>query len=103
MLYEKYFEEKLKLYNRIGMPLMDYEEILEASQERKPNQIINPEIIHHWAANKIAEEYSHLRILKSGESKAHLYGDIYIHNLKYVIPESDESRYPGSIKNTIIT
>jgi len=83
ILSENDFEEERKLYTRIGMPLMDYEAILEEGQKDKPDKIINPEIIHHWAANKIAEEYSHLRILGSGESKAHLYGDIYIHNLKY--------------------
>lgn len=83
ILSENEFEEERKLYTRIGMPLMDYEAILEESQMNNPDRIINPEIIHHWAANKISEEYSHLRILGSGESKAHLFGDIYIHNLKY--------------------
>ncbi len=82
ILSEQHFEQERKLYTRIGMPLMDYEEILEKGPQSKRG-IINPERIHHWAANKIAEEYSLLRILDDEEQKAHLYGDIFIHKLKY--------------------
>ncbi|MHA2181875.1 MAG: anaerobic ribonucleoside-triphosphate reductase, partial [Promethearchaeota archaeon] len=35
------------------------------------------------ASNRISEEYSHLRILSNEESKAHLYGDIHIHKLRF--------------------
>ncbi len=83
ILSEQSFENERKLYTRIGMPLMDYEEILEKGLKDKSYKLINPEKIHHWAANQLAEEYSHLRILSSEESRAHLFGDIYIHELKY--------------------
>jgi ribonucleoside-triphosphate reductase len=83
ILSEQHFENERKLYTRIGMPLMDYEAILEKGLKVKEEETLNPESIHHWAANRIAEEYAHLRILNSEESKAHLYGDIYIHNLKH--------------------
>ena len=83
ILSEQHFENERKLYTRIGMPLMDYEEFLEKFSREKPKKIINPEKIHHWAANQIAEEYAHLRILSDEESQAHLYGDIHIHKLKY--------------------
>ena len=83
ILSEQHFENERKLYTRIGMPLMDYEEFLEKFPREKPKKIINPEKIHHWAANQIAEEYAHLRILSDEESQAHLYGDIHIHKLKY--------------------
>jgi len=83
ILSENQYEQERKLYTRIGMPLMDYEKILEISQKDSPDNIINPEKIHHWAANQLAEEYTLLRILNDEESKAHLFGDIYIHQLKY--------------------
>jgi len=83
ILSEQHFEEERKLYTRIGMPLMDYEEILEKGPNNKTYKPKNPEKINHWSANKIAEEYAHLRILNNEESKAHLYGDIHINGLCY--------------------
>ncbi len=83
ILSENHYEKERKLYTRIGMPLMDYEEILEKLEEDIIKSVINPEKIHHWAANQLAEEYTLLRILTDEESKAHLFGDIYIHQLKY--------------------
>ncbi len=83
ILSENQYEQERKLYTRIGMPLMDYEKILEVSQNNSSERIINPEKIHHWAANQLAEEYTLLRILNDEESKAHLFGDLYIHQLKY--------------------
>jgi len=83
VLSEQHFEEERKLYTRIGMPLMDYEAILEYGVDENANQDMNPESIHHWAANRISNEYALLRLLDSEESKAHLYGDIHIHMLRY--------------------
>jgi ribonucleoside-triphosphate reductase len=85
ILSEQHFENERKLYTRIGMPLMDYEQILQKNSKRKAFTWINPEKIHHWAANQIAEEYAHLRILTNKESKAHLAGDIHINGLSYFV------------------
>jgi ribonucleoside-triphosphate reductase len=83
ILSEEHFEEERKLYTRIGMPLMDYEEILEEGITENANQDLNPESIHHWAANRIADEYALLRLLDSEEAQAHLCGDIHVHMLRY--------------------
>lgn len=83
ILSEQHFENERKLYTRIGIPLMDYEKILETGFDRHPEKIINPEKIHNWAANRISEEYAHLKILTSEESAAHLSGDLHIHKLRY--------------------
>ncbi len=83
ILSEQHFEEERKLYTRIGMPLMDYEDLLEHGVDENANQDMNPESIHHWAANRISNEYALLRLLDSEESRAHLYGDIHIHMLRY--------------------
>ncbi|MBY9002373.1 MAG: anaerobic ribonucleoside-triphosphate reductase [Candidatus Lokiarchaeota archaeon] len=83
ILSEEHYEEARKLYTRIGMPLMDYEAILEKGINENANQDMNPESIHHWAANRISDEYALLRILDSEEAHAHLYGDLHIHMLRY--------------------
>lgn len=83
ILSENHYEQERKLYTRIGMPLMDYEEILEKGISNGSGRTLNPEKIHHWAANQLAEEYTLLRILSDEESKAHLFGDLHIHQLKY--------------------
>ena len=83
ILSEEHYEEERKIYTRIGMPLMDYEAILEKGIDENANQDMNPESIHHWAANRISDEYALLRILDSEEAHAHLYGDIHIHMLRY--------------------
>lgn len=83
ILSEQHFEDERKLYTRIGMPLMDYEAILEYGIDENANQDMNPESIHHWAANRISDEYALLRILDSEEAHAHLYGDIHVHMLRY--------------------
>lgn len=83
VLSEQHYEDQRKLYTRIGMPLMDYEGILKQGVNENANQDMNPESIHHWAANRISEEYALLRILSAEESRAHLYGDIHVHMLRY--------------------
>ncbi|MHA1883690.1 MAG: anaerobic ribonucleoside-triphosphate reductase [Promethearchaeota archaeon] len=83
ILSEQHFEEERKIYTRIGMPLMDYEAILENGVDENANQDMNPESIHHWAANRISDEYALLRILDSEEAHAHLFGDIHVHMLRY--------------------
>ncbi|TES94553.1 MAG: anaerobic ribonucleoside-triphosphate reductase, partial [Promethearchaeota archaeon] len=83
ILSEQHYEDERKLYTRIGMPLMDYEAILEKGINENANQDMNPESIHHWAANRISEEYALLRILDSEEAHAHLYGNLHVHMLRY--------------------
>lgn len=83
ILSEQHYEDERKIYTRIGMPLMDYEAILENGIKENANQDLNPESIHHWAANRISDEYALLRLLDSEESHAHLYGDIHVHMLRY--------------------
>jgi len=75
--------EARRRYTRIGMPLMDYEALLTLGIKENANQYNNPESIHSWAADRIASEYTLLRLLKEDQSKAHLRGDIHIHMLRY--------------------
>ena len=62
---------------------MDYEHILEIGIKENANQYNNPESIHTWCADKIAEEYALLRLIPEEHANAHLRGDIHIHMLRY--------------------
>lgn len=83
VLSSKGLEDARKEYTRIGMAISDYEFLLENGDTENANQDMNPESIHHWAANRLSTEYSLLRLLSSEESKAHLVGDIHVHMLRY--------------------
>jgi len=72
-----------KRYTRLGMPLMDYEELVETGIKENANQYNNPESIHSWCADKIAEEYALLRLMPEEHANAHLKGDIHVHMLRY--------------------
>ncbi|MBD3229442.1 MAG: anaerobic ribonucleoside-triphosphate reductase [Candidatus Lokiarchaeota archaeon] len=72
-----------KRYTRLGMPLMDYEKLLETGIKENANQYNNPESIHSWCANRISSEYVLLRLIPEEHSRAHLRGDIHIHKLRY--------------------
>lgn len=83
VLSEQGFENERKLYTRIGMPLMDYERLLYKGTKENANQFSNPESIHNWSADSLAEEYALLRLLTTEQSHAHLSGDIHVHMLRY--------------------
>ncbi|HMF31418.1 MAG TPA: anaerobic ribonucleoside-triphosphate reductase, partial [Candidatus Lokiarchaeia archaeon] len=82
-LAELNFENERKLYTRIGMPLMDYEAIVEQGVKENANQYSNPESCHTWAADRLASEYSLLRLIPNEGAVAHLSGDIHVHMLRY--------------------
>lgn len=83
ILAENNLSEARKKYTRLGMPLMDYEELLESGIKENANQYNNPESIHSWCANRISSEYTLLRIIPENPAKAHLRGDLHIHKLRY--------------------
>ena len=83
ILAEQGLIEARKRYTRLGMPLMDYEELLKNGIKENANQYNNPESIHSWVADRIASEYALLRLLPEQHSNAHLRGDIHIHMLRY--------------------
>ena len=76
-------EQARKMYTRVGMPVFDYEALLHSGIDENANQIINPESIHHWSADRLSAEYSLLRVLNKKMAMSHLKGDIYIHMLRY--------------------
>jgi anaerobic ribonucleoside-triphosphate reductase len=69
-------------YTRVGIPVYDITDILSNGISENSNQTFNPESMHHWQADKVAEEYWLLR-LPNDLADAHLKGDLHIHNLRY--------------------
>jgi ribonucleoside-triphosphate reductase len=70
-------------YTRVGMPAYDYEQLLLQGYKENSNQYKNPESIHAWAADRVAAEYTLLRILPERLARFHFEGWGQIHKLKY--------------------
>jgi len=82
-LSELSYESARKKYTRIGMPIADYEILLQADFNPRSVEYNAPENIHRWAAGQIATEYALLKLLSNDEARGHLSGDIHIHSLRY--------------------
>jgi anaerobic ribonucleoside-triphosphate reductase len=82
-LSELGFEEERKRFTRIGMPIHDYEGLLDSKFNERDAEYTIPENIHRWAAGQLASEYALLKLLTTDQNKLHLSGDIHIHSLKY--------------------
>ncbi|MHA1341891.1 MAG: anaerobic ribonucleoside-triphosphate reductase [Promethearchaeota archaeon] len=82
-LSELNFEEERKKFTRIGMPIYEYEKLLESKFNSRELEYTAPENIHRWAAGQLSSEYSLLKLLNNEQNRAHLSGDIHIHSLRY--------------------
>ncbi|MCP4762998.1 MAG: anaerobic ribonucleoside-triphosphate reductase [archaeon] len=82
-LSELKFEDERKKFTRIGMPIHDYEELLESKYNERASEYTAPENIHRWAAGQLASEYTLLKLLSNDQNRSHLSGDIHIHSLRY--------------------
>lgn len=82
-LSEMNYEEERKRFTRIGMPINDYEELLQSKYNERAGEYTAPENIHRWAAGQLASEYALLKLLSEDQTRSHLSGDIHIHSLRY--------------------
>ncbi|MBD3354191.1 MAG: anaerobic ribonucleoside-triphosphate reductase [Candidatus Lokiarchaeota archaeon] len=82
-LSELNFEDERKKFTRIGMPIHDYEELLESKYNERAAEYTAPENIHRWASGQLASEFTLLKLLKNDQARCHLSGDIHIHSLRY--------------------
>ncbi len=82
-LSELHYESARKKYTRIGMPIADYEILLQSTYNPRSVEYNAPENIHRWAAGQIASEYALLKLLSNEQARGHLSGDIHIHSLRY--------------------
>jgi anaerobic ribonucleoside-triphosphate reductase len=82
-LSELKFEDERKKFTRIGMPIHDYEALLESKFNERASEYTAPENIHRWAAGQLASEYTLLKLLTNEQTRSHLSGDLHIHSLTY--------------------
>jgi anaerobic ribonucleoside-triphosphate reductase len=81
-LLERRYMQARADYTRIGLPLYDITEMIEAKGKIE-GAPINPEALHKRFGDVVAEEYALVKLLPSEISKAHLNGAIHIHDLAY--------------------
>ncbi|MBN3037115.1 MAG: anaerobic ribonucleoside-triphosphate reductase [Candidatus Diapherotrites archaeon] len=88
-------------YSRIGIPIYDVTRMLEKGRSVSPN----PEALHKRFGDAVAEEYALVKILPDAVSKAHLLGDIHIHDLPYFAtrPVSLQNDLRVFLTNGVIT
>ena len=67
-------------YTRLGLPIYDVGMIIQGAKNISPP---NPEAIHKHFGDAIAEEYALVKLLPEEVSRAHLEGEIHIHDLPY--------------------
>lgn len=83
-LLEHGFERPRADYTRLGMPVYDATELLEAGIEKDPS-LADPELLHSHMAGNIFKEYVLLKVLPLHLADAHMRGEIHIHNLDYFV------------------
>ncbi|MHA1820809.1 MAG: anaerobic ribonucleoside-triphosphate reductase [Promethearchaeota archaeon] len=82
-LSELHFEEERKRFTRIGMPIRDYEALLQSKYNERVTEYTAPQNIHRWAADQLASEYALLKLLNTDQNRSHLSGDLHIHSLRF--------------------
>lgn len=83
-LLEHGFEEARADYTRLGIPVYDATELIEAGKEKDP-ALANPELLHSHMADNIFKEYTLLKVLPLHLADAHMRGEIHIHDLDYFV------------------
>lgn len=80
-LLEHGFEEARADYTRLGMPVYDAAELIEAG-ERKDPSLRDPGLLHSHMADSIFKEYALLKALPLHLADAHMRGEVHIHGLE---------------------
>jgi len=83
-LFQRGLDAKLKDHSRLGLPLYDLERLLLAPNKENSNTTHNPESINLSIAERILKEYALKKIFPSDVARAHLAGDIHLHDLGMV-------------------
>jgi ribonucleoside-triphosphate reductase len=83
-LLEHGYESARSDYTRLGMPVYDAAQVIEASL-RGVARPENPEAVHRAMANSIFREYSLLKVLPLHLADAHMKGDLHVHGLEYFV------------------
>ncbi|MFC2174452.1 anaerobic ribonucleoside-triphosphate reductase [archaeon] len=99
LLERRYMQAKAE-YTRLGLPIYDVTQIIKA-----PEATPNPESLHKRFGDAIAGEYALVSLLNEDVAKAHLTGEIHIHDLPYFAtrPVSLQNDLRWFLKNGLMT
>jgi ribonucleoside-triphosphate reductase len=84
-LLEEGMENIRARYTRLGMPVYDVKNLIEAGSKENANLQYNPESVHKLMADQIAREYALLNLIPLELADAHMSGQMHIHDLDYFI------------------
>lgn len=80
-LFQRGLEAKLADHSRLGLPVYDLEAMMLSPNRENSNTTHNPESINLSVAEMILKEYALQKIFSNDISRAHLSGDIHLHDL----------------------
>ncbi len=86
-LFKRGFISEAKNYETIGMPIYEIRKNLYSVNKDNANLQDNPETFHKIIADRVCKEFA-LTLFPKEISKAHLTGDIHIHDLEYFASRS---------------
>ena len=73
------------MYTRVGLPIYDVTQLIYNIDNENANTPYNPEFVHKSFGDQVSKEYSLLRLIPKEASRAHMSGDVHIHDLDYFI------------------
>ncbi len=86
-LFKRGYIKDAKNYETIGLPIYEIRKMLSIFDRDNANLQDNPETFHKKVADNITKDFA-LTLLPTEISRAHLVGDIHIHDLEYFASRS---------------
>lgn len=83
-LFQRGLDAKLVDHSRIGVPVHDLEKMIFSKNKENSNTSHNPESINLSIAEMVLKEFALTKIFSRDVAKAHLSGDIHLHDLGMV-------------------
>lgn len=74
-----------KKHSHLGLPMYDVEQIILNANKENSNTTHNPESINLTLAEAILKEYALRKVFSDDVARAHMVGDIHIHDLGFII------------------
>lgn len=83
-LLENGLEPERKRYTRLGMPSYDLSMMFRMANKENANVPYNPESINLSIAEATKKEFALLHVFSDDVSRAHMHGDVHLHDLGFV-------------------
>ena len=74
-----------KKHSHLGLPMYDVEQIITNANKENSNTTHNPESVNLTLAESILKQFALSRVFSEDVAKAHLLGDIHLHDLGFIV------------------